>query len=107
MELFGSSGTRGVVGEEFTPGRVRSVAAAAAAVWDADRVAVARDTRLSGGPFADVAAGTLAAAGADADRPGPLPTPGVAYYRAPGAVPAPVLTAPPHPGVGRALGGPV
>jgi phosphomannomutase/phosphoglucomutase len=93
MELFGSSGTRGVVGEEFTPERVRSVAAAAAAVWDADRIAVARDTRLSGGPFTDVAAGTLAAAGADVDRLGVLPTPGVAYYCATEGIPAVHLTA--------------
>jgi phosphomannomutase/phosphoglucomutase len=93
MELFGSSGTRGVVGEEFTPERVRRVAAAAATVWNADRVAVARDTRLSGGPFTDVAAGTLAAAGADVDRLGVLPTPGVAYYCATEGVPAVHLTA--------------
>jgi len=93
MELFGSSGTRGVVGEEFTPERVRRVAAAAAAVWDTDRVAVARDTRLSGGPFTDVAAGTLAAAGADVDRLGVLPTPGVAYYCEREGVPAVHVTA--------------
>ncbi|AZH23898.1 phosphoglucosamine mutase [Haloplanus aerogenes] len=93
MELFGSSGTRGVVGEEFTPERVRQVAAATAAVWDADRVAVARDTRLSGGPFTDIAAGTLAAAGADVDRLGVLPTPGVAYYCEREGVPAVHVTA--------------
>ena len=93
MQLFGSSGTRGVVGEEFTPDLVRRVASAVAAVWDADRVAVARDTRLSGGPLADVAAGTLAAAGADVDRLGVVPTPGVAYYCAREAVPAVHLTA--------------
>jgi phosphomannomutase/phosphoglucomutase len=93
MELFGSSGTRGVVGEEFTPDLVRRVAGAAAAVWDADRVAVARDTRLSGGPLADVAAGTLASAGVDVDRLGVVPTPGVAYYCATEGVPAVHLTA--------------
>ncbi|QGX95458.1 phosphoglucosamine mutase [Haloplanus rallus] len=93
MQLFGSSGTRGVVGEEFTPDLVRRVASAVATVWDADRVAVARDTRLSGGPLADVAAGTLAAAGADVDRLGVVPTPGVAYYCAREGVPAVHLTA--------------
>jgi phosphomannomutase/phosphoglucomutase len=93
MELFGSSGTRGVVGEGFTPELVHQVAAAAAAVWDAGRIAVARDTRLSGGPFTDVAAGTLAAAGADVDRLGVLPTPGVAYHCATEGIPAVHITA--------------
>jgi len=93
MQLFGSSGTRGVVGEAFTPELVRRVAAGAATVWDADRVAVARDTRLSGGPFTDIAAGTLAAAGADVDRLGVLPTPGVAYYCEREGVPAVHVTA--------------
>jgi phosphomannomutase/phosphoglucomutase len=93
MSLFGSSGTRGVVGETFTPDLVRRVASAAAAVWNADRIAVARDTRLSGDALADVAAGTLAAAGADVDRLGVVPTPGVAFYCARASVPAVHLTA--------------
>ncbi|WP_435067906.1 phosphoglucosamine mutase [Haloplanus sp. C73] len=93
MQLFGSSGTRGVVGEAFTPALVRDVSAAAAAVWDTDRVVVARDTRDSGGPFTDVAAGTLAAAGVDVDRLGVLPTPGVAYYCEREGIPAVHVTA--------------
>ena len=93
MQLFGSSGTRGVVGEEFTPDLVRRITSAAAVVWDADRVAVARDTRLSGDPFASVAAGTAASAGLDVDRLGVVPTPGVAYYCATEGVPAIHLTA--------------
>jgi phosphomannomutase/phosphoglucomutase len=93
MQLFGSSGTRGVVGEEFTPDLVRRVASAAAAVWDTDRIAVARDTRLSGGPFANVVAGTAASAGVDVDRLGVVPTPGAAYYCESEGVPGVHLTA--------------
>ncbi|MFB6108491.1 MAG: phosphoglucosamine mutase [Haloplanus sp.] len=93
MELFGSSGTRGVVGEEFTPALVSTVAAAAAAAWGTDRVAVARDTRTSGDPLASVAAGTLASAGLDVDRLGVVPTPGVAHYCEREGVPGFLLTA--------------
>jgi phosphomannomutase/phosphoglucomutase len=93
MDLFGSSGTRGVVGESFTPDLVVRVARAAAAAFEADRVAVARDTRTSGDPLANVAAGTLAAAGVDVDRLGVLPTPAVAGYCATAGVPAVHVTA--------------
>ncbi|WP_338740447.1 phosphoglucosamine mutase [Haloplanus salilacus] len=93
MQLFGSSGTRGVVGEEFTPDLVRRIASAATAVWDADRIAIGRDTRLSGEPLANVVAGTAASAGVDVDRLGVVPTPGVAYYCEAEGVPAIHLTA--------------
>ncbi|MFC6725105.1 hypothetical protein ACFQE1_12120, partial [Halobium palmae] len=37
MKLFGSSGTRGVAGEQLTPEFVLRVAKAAGTVWEAER----------------------------------------------------------------------
>jgi phosphomannomutase/phosphoglucomutase len=93
MELFGSSGTRGTVGEAMTPSLVLRVARAAGTVWDADRVALGRDTRTSGEMLADAAASGLASVGVDVTRLGVLPTPGVAAHCAREGVPAVVVTA--------------
>ena len=93
MELFGSSGTRGTVGEAMTPSLVLRVARAAGTVWDAERVALGRDTRTSGEMLADAAASGLASVGVDVTRLGVLPTPGVATYCVREGVPAVVVTA--------------
>ncbi|MFB6160590.1 MAG: phosphoglucosamine mutase [Haloferacaceae archaeon] len=93
MELFGSSGVRGTVGEAMTPSLVLRVARAAGTVWDGDRAAVARDTRTSGELFADAAASGLASVGVDVDRLGVVPTPGVAAHCEREGVPAIVVTA--------------
>ena len=70
MEVFGSSGARGIAGTELTPEFVLTVAQAAGTVWEADRAAVATDTRLTGGMFADATASGLAGVGLDVDRLG-------------------------------------
>jgi phosphomannomutase/phosphoglucomutase len=93
MELFGSSGTRGTVGEAMTPSLVLRVARAAGTVWDAERVALGRDTRTSGEMLADAAASGLTSVGVDVDRLGVLPTPGVGAYCAREGTPAVVVTA--------------
>jgi phosphomannomutase/phosphoglucomutase len=93
MKIFGSSGTRGVVGEQLTPEFVLRVAKAAGTVFGADRVAVARDTRVTGEMFADAAASGLAAVGADVDRLGVTPTPAAVRYCEVESVPAVVITA--------------
>ena len=93
MELFGSSGTRGTVGEAMTPSLVLRVARAAGTVWDVERVALGRDTRTSGEMLADAAASGLTSVGVDVDRLGVLPTPGVAAYCAREGMPAVVVTA--------------
>ncbi|MFB6172314.1 MAG: phosphoglucosamine mutase [Haloarculaceae archaeon] len=93
MKVFGSSGVRGVANEELAPGDVLNIAAAAGTVWDADRAAVARDTRLTGEMFADAAASGLASVGCDVDRLGVVPTPGAQAYAEREGVPALVVTA--------------
>ena len=99
MDVFGSSGVRGVVGEELTPAFVGRIAAAAGRTLGADTIAVARDTRTTGGPLTDVTAGTLASVGANVDRLGVLPTPGVQAYAERHGVPAVMITASHNPPV--------
>ncbi|MFB6103666.1 MAG: phosphoglucosamine mutase [Halobacteriaceae archaeon] len=93
MQVFGSSGTRGVVGESLTPVFVCEVARAAAAVWSVDRIALARDTRDTGQMLANAAAAGLASIGADVDRLGILPTPGLQTHCDREAIPGVMITA--------------
>ena len=93
MELFGSSGIRGVALRYLTPELVLDIAKAAGSVWETDRVAVARDTRTTGELFANAAASGLAAVGCDVDRLGVVPTPAVGHYCESAAVPCVLVTA--------------
>ncbi|MFB1065610.1 phosphoglucosamine mutase [Natrinema sp. H-ect4] len=107
MQVFGSSGTRGVANEELTPAFVLRVAKAAGTTWGGgrggDRVAIARDTRHTGQMLADAAASGLASTGTDVDRLGIVPTPGAQAYAEREGVPVMVITAshnpPPYNGV--------
>jgi len=93
MKVFGSSGTRGVAGEQLTAEFVLRVAKAAGTVWDTDRAAIARDTRTTGELFANAADAGLTAVGVDADRLGVVPTPAAVRYAEVEGVPAVVVTA--------------
>jgi len=93
MELFGSSGVRGVANEDLTPDLALDVARAAGTVWGTDRVAVARDTRTTGRMLTDAAASGLASVGADVDRLGVVPTPGAQGYAEREGVPLVIVTA--------------
>jgi phosphomannomutase/phosphoglucomutase len=93
MKLFGSSGTRGVVGESLTPEFVLRVAKAAGTVWNAERVAIARDTRTTGEMFVNAAASGLASVGVDVDDLGVVPTPAAVRYCETESVPGVVITA--------------
>ena len=93
MEVFGSSGARGIANEELTPAFVLRVAKAAGTALDAERFAVGRDTRTTGGMLVDAVASGLASVGADVDRLGIVPIPGVQAYAAAEGVPAIVVTA--------------
>ena len=93
MELFGSSGIRGVALRYLTPELVLDIAKAAGTTWNADRVAVARDTRTTGELFVNAAASGLAAVGCDVDRLGVVPTPAVGTYCESAGVPCVLVTA--------------
>ncbi|MFW6265167.1 MAG: phosphoglucosamine mutase [Halanaeroarchaeum sp.] len=93
MKVFGSSGTRGVANEELTPSFVLRVAQAAGTVWDADRAAVARDTRTTGRMLANAATSGLQSVGSDVDRLGVVPTPGLQSYCEAEGVPGVMITA--------------
>ena len=93
MHVFGSSGVRGVANEEVTPDYVLQIAQAAGSVWDADRVALARDTRTSGEMLANAAASGLASTGHDVAVLGEAPTPTLQAYCARAGIPGMMITA--------------
>ncbi|MCU4717531.1 phosphoglucosamine mutase [Halapricum hydrolyticum] len=97
MKVFGSSGVRGVVNETLTPEYALQVAMAAGTVWrnelGASRVAVAHDTRTSGGMISDAARSGLASVGLDVDYLGTIPTPGAQVYADEESIPALMVTA--------------
>lgn len=93
MQVFGSSGARGVVGEGIDPGFVCDIARAAGEVWATDRVAVARDTRYTGRMLANAVAAGFASVGVDVQRLGELPTPGLQSHCARTGIPGLMVTA--------------
>ncbi len=93
MKVFGSSGTRGVAGEQLTAEFVLRVAKAAGTVWAADRAAVARDTRTTGAMFANAADAGLTSVGTDVERLGVTPTSAAVRYADVEGVPVVVITA--------------
>jgi phosphomannomutase/phosphoglucomutase len=93
MHVFGSSGVRGVAGEELTTRDVIRVVHAAGTVWETDRVAVARDTRTTGRTYENAAVSALTERGFDADRLGIVPTPGLQAYCERERVPGVMVTA--------------
>jgi len=93
MDVFGSSGIRGIASEELTPGDVLTVAQAAGGVFETDRVAIGRDTRRTGQLFVEAAASGLASVGCDVDRVGIVPTPSLQAYCERAGVPGVMITA--------------
>jgi phosphomannomutase/phosphoglucomutase len=93
MHVFGSSGVRGVAGEELTTRDVIRVVHAAGSVWESDRVAVARDTRTTGRTYENAAVAGLTERGFNVDRLGIVPTPGLQAYCERDGVPGVMVTA--------------
>ena len=95
MKVFGSSGVRDVALEELTPSKALAIAQAAGALFRErnTRVAVGRDTRLTGSMFVHTVAGGLASVGCDVSRLGVVPTPSLQAYCEREGVPGVMVTA--------------
>ncbi|MEM3788503.1 MAG: phosphoglucosamine mutase [Candidatus Bathyarchaeia archaeon] len=79
MELFGTSGVRGLVNVDLTPGMAVRVGMALGTFIGAGRVFVARDTRTSGLMIENALVSGLLACGVEVYCLGVLPTPVLAY----------------------------
>ena len=91
---FGTDGVRGVANRDLTPELVTALGRAAARVLGADRpFVVGRDTRRSGPLLESALVAGLCSEGADVERVGVLPTPGVAYLAQLFDAPAAVISA--------------
>jgi phosphoglucosamine mutase len=91
---FGTDGVRGVANRDLTPELVTALGRAAARVLGADRpFVVGRDTRRSGPLLEAALVAGLCSEGADVERVGVLPTPGVAYLAELFDAPAAVISA--------------
>lgn len=77
--LFGSSGIRGLVNDELTPGLAARIGQAVATCSDAKRVIIGRDTRTSGPMLEAAAVAGLLSAGANVWQVGVVPTPVLAF----------------------------
>jgi phosphomannomutase/phosphoglucomutase len=93
MDGFGSSGVRGVALDDLTPAVALDVAQAAGTVFGRDRVAVGRDTRLTGELFVSAVASGLASVGCAVDRVGVVPTPALQAYCEREGIPGVMVTA--------------
>ena len=93
MDVFGSSGIRGVAPGDLTPELVLRVARAAGDLFDRGQIALGRDTRETGPLLTGAAASGLAAAGCSVDRLGVVPTPALQAYCDRESVPGMMITA--------------
>jgi phosphomannomutase/phosphoglucomutase len=93
MHEFGSSGVRGVAYDGLAPADALAIAQATGAKLAPERMAIARDTRLTGETFADAVASGLTSVGVDVDRLGVAPTPALQVYCEDEGVPAVMVTA--------------
>jgi phosphoglucosamine mutase len=78
-KLFGSSGVRGVVNTSLTPILAADIGLAVATLIKAEKVLVARDTRISGLMLENALISGFLAGGANVGSIGVVPTPVLAY----------------------------
>ncbi|MEM0448905.1 MAG: phosphoglucosamine mutase [Methanomassiliicoccales archaeon] len=76
MSLFGSSGIRGIIGQDVTPELAISIGAAVGSMFD--KILLAKDTRSSGDMVSSALSAGIMSTGCDVAYAGTLPTPTLA-----------------------------
>ena len=100
---FGTDGVRGVANVDLTPELVVALGRAAARVLRSERFVIGRDTRASGPLLESALAAGLAAEGAEVERLGVIPTPGVAWASATQGIAGAMISASHNPAVDNGI----
>ncbi|WMT52132.1 MAG: phosphoglucosamine mutase [Ferroplasma sp.] len=92
-QLFGTNGIRGVPNQDLTLELATGIGRAAGTFFKAQKIAMARDTRISGDMFLFAVASGAMSTGTDIVYIGELPTPGLQYYCKENHIPGIMITA--------------
>ncbi len=92
-ELFGTNGIRGIPNEDLTTDLAMGIGKAIGTFFNADKIAIAKDTRISGDMFMLAVASAIMSTGSGVIYVGELPTPGLQYYCKSKEIPGVMITA--------------
>jgi len=92
-ELFGTNGIRGIPNEDLTTDLAMGIGKALGTFFNADKIAIAKDTRISGDMFMLTVASAIMSTGSNVIYVGELPTPGLQYYCKVNGIPGIMITA--------------
>ena len=92
-QLFGTNGIRGIPNEDLTTDLAMGIGKAIGTFFDAKKIAIAKDTRISGDMFMLSVASAAMSTGSNIVYVGELPTPGLQYYCKVNGIPGIMITA--------------
>lgn len=92
-QLFGTNGIRGVPNQDLTLDLATGIGRAIGTFFNSEKIAIAKDTRISGDMFMFAVSSGVMSTGADITYIGELPTPGLQYYCKVNKIPGIMITA--------------
>ena len=92
-QLFGTNGIRGIPNQDLTLDLATGIGRSIGTFFKSSRIAIARDTRISGDMFLFAVASGAMSTGSDIVYIGVLPTPGLQYYCRENHIPGIMITA--------------
>jgi phosphomannomutase/phosphoglucomutase len=92
-QLFGTNGIRGVPNQDLTIELATGIGRAIGTFFNAGKIAIAKDTRISGDMYMFAVSSAVMSTGSDIIYAGELPTPGLQYYCKINKIPGIMITA--------------